>query len=136
MGLKATKADMTAALDKFGVDYSFPVYTSICDMTGIFSSKRNQHFGYAALSDNKSIIIADYNLMLIESLYEIPLLSIRSVKVSKMPIIGTYIVKLEFLYEGKKMRFDLAMPSKVIGSDFDEQGGNAEALINELKSYA
>ena len=53
-----------------------------------------------------------------------------------MPIIGTYTVKIEFLYEGKKMRFVLTIPPKVFGSDFDEQGDNAERLINELKSYA
>lgn len=136
MGYRFTKDNMSLALDKFGVGYSSPVYTGICNMTGVLASRKNQHYGYAALSDNNSLIIADYNLLITETLYEIPLLSIRSIKVSKMPIAGTYTVKIEFLYEGKKMRFILTIPPKVFGSDFDEQKDNAERLINELKSYA
>lgn len=135
MKLILTKADMISALDKFGVGYRCPVYAGVRNMT-FFASRSNQKFGYAALSDNDSLIIADYDMLMKESLYEIPLLSILSVKAKRMPIIGTNIVKLEFLYEGKKMRFDLTISPKVIGSDFDEQGGNAEALINELKYYA
>lgn len=136
MGLTVKTADMTAALDKFGVGYKYPIYTAICNMTGFFADKRKQHFGYAAISDNNCLLLADYNVFLSETLYEIPLSSIKNVKISKVPLIGTTTVKILFLQDGKKMRFDLTISPKIIGSDFSDHSENMQGLLEILQNCA
>lgn len=136
MKLTFKSEDMYSALDKFDVGYSYPVSAVICNMTGFFASKKNLHSGFVALSERNSLIIADYNMIMQETLYEIPMASIKSLKIGrKALLVGTQTIKIEFLSEGKKFRFDISIAPKIIGGDFNEQEENMGAIISELQNY-
>ncbi len=136
MKLTFKTEDMYAALDKFDAGYSYPISVSVCNMTGFFASKKNIHAGFAAISDRNSLIIADYNVFMVENLYEIPMTSVRSLKISKALLLGVQTIKIEFLSEGKKCRFDISVVPKVLTGEFPEQKENMESLINTLQSWA
>lgn len=136
MKLTFKTEDMYASLDKFDVEYSYPVSASICNMTGFFASNKNIHAGFAAISARDSLIIADYNVLMAETLYEIPLTSIRSLKISKSLLLGVQTVKIEFLSDGKKCRLDVNIAPKVLTGEFPDQKENMGSLIDTLKGWA
>lgn len=136
MKLTFKTEDMYSSLDKFGVNYRYPVSVSTCDMTGFFASNKNVHAGFAAISARDSLIIADYNVIMTETLYEIPMTSIRSLKISKALLLGVQTVKIEYLSDGKKCRLDVNIAPKVLTGDFHEQKENMESLIDTLKGWA
>lgn len=136
MKLTFKTEDMYASLDKFDVGYSYPVSVSICNMTGFFASNKNIHAGFAAISARNSLIIADYNVLMAETLYEIPMKSVRSLKISKALLLGVQTVKIEFLSDGKKCRLDVNIAPKVLTGEFPEQKENMVSFIDTLKGWA
>lgn len=136
MKLTFKTEDMYASLDKFKVDYSYPVSVSICNMTGFFVSNKNVHAGFAAISARDSLIIADYNLLMAETLYEIPLTSIRSLKISKALLLGVQTIKIGYLSEGRKCRLDVNIAPKVLTGEFPDQKENMGSFIDTLKGWA
>lgn len=136
MKLSFKTEDMYASLDKFDVGYSYPVSASICNMTGFFVSNKNVHAGFAAISARDSLIIADYNVIMTETLYEIPLTSVRSLKISKSLLLGAQTAKIEFLSEGKKCRLDITVVPKILTGEFPDQKENMGAFIDTLKGWA
>lgn len=127
---------MLEALDKFGRKYSYPLYLTVADMSSFFSSGRNQRLGFAAISDIDELLLIQYPLFgLAEPVYlSFSSLSLESAKFGKL--LGTHRVKLVFRADGKKMRYNLTIASKVAMTDLYEQEQNLYGFIDTLKKWA
>lgn len=129
---KVSKELMEESLEVFGESYNCPVYISIVNMSSFFSSRRNIHYGYAAITDSGCIIITEYSLFSEQARYTIPLDSIKSLKVKKVLFGLGHNIKLESMCEGKKLRLEISVSNKAPKKEFEEHKENAELFMKAL----
>lgn len=139
MGLTVTKQEMLSALDQCGCGYIYPVYCNILDKGSFLSTNLNIHYGFLAITDRNELFVVDYNLLKEKTVSCYPAASFKSIKISKVPLLGSYNVTVDILpaFPGDKRRiYKYTIGSKILGSDFDEQGQNLQGIINVLKSWS
>lgn len=133
---KVSKENMLEALDEFGESYNCPVYISIVNMSGFFSSRTNIHYGYAAITDSGCIIIAEYSLLAEQARYTIPIDDIRALKAKRLMLGLGHNINLETICEGKKLKLEIGVSQKVKSGGIDEQKQNSELFMKALSHCA
>ena len=133
LSMKCNSEEMDNELSFFGRPYSYPIYISLWDMSGFLASNRNVKSGYAAISDDGVLLLTGEGLIGGAAHYEIPRLTISSLKVKKYAFYNSYKVEIKGKNEGKKYYYKLTVNGKMVGSSagkFPEHEKNAAELIN------
>ncbi len=139
---KFSKQQMYKCLDRAGEPYNYPLYVSVQNKGKFLSSASDIHSGYAALTVGGSILIADFNMMDIMTgssepdLIVLPLENVTSMKISKMPLVNIYKIRIKLTYNGKKYDYVISAADKVRCTDLDEQKQNLEGFMEALRQFA
>ena len=139
LSMKCNSEEMDNELSFFGRPYSYPIYISLWDMSGFLASNRNVKSGYAAISDDGVLLLTGEGLIGSAAHYEVPKLTISSLKVKKLPLINSYNVEVKGNKEGKKYYYKLSVSGRIIGgaSDkFPDHEENASGFLETLRQWA
>lgn len=134
-----TEENMIEALDKFDKSYDYPVYASLTNLSGFFSSNKNVRSGYMAVTDNSIIIVSISLIGAITNDYdylEIPKLTINKITGRKALLIESQIIDIFGTVGKKKYHYRLTVPSKVLGGSFPSQSDNYVGFVDRLQIWS
>lgn len=135
---------MSSVLEKTGISYNYPVYSSINNMSSFFATNIAVRFGYAAISDRDSVLIYSADMFSMMDLtnavcIELPFAGIHDVKIKHHKLNGSYTVNIKGIAGGKKYHYRLEIPSKLIGKakgKFPDQKENSDGFTDILQRWA
>lgn len=136
---KFNTENMLAQLDSFEKTYKYPVYVTVSVLGGIFGAEAALRHGYAAISDDHFLLVADYESVDSENviLHRLPATGMSSVKVTKDEKINMYTVHIKGVTViGKKYKIRISVTGTEAGNSLPDQGENSEKFIRKLKKWS
>lgn len=138
--MKITNESMYEELSVFGVKCENPVYCSIADFSGFFSSGRPTNWGFLATDSREDRLYLTVH-SLVETLAgtggaytTIYQMTVEKLKITKALLLDSYTVDIKYRSDGKKYRHKFTIAAKC-GKELTEQSSNAHNLINMLRRW-
>lgn len=135
--IEYTREFMESQLDKFDVSYKYPIVASVIDKTGFFSTQKPRP-AFCAVSDRNELLLVEYPAYGLVSNgieYSLSSLCLKSMKVSKVPLINEYIVSTSFRTEKKTERVKIYAVAGTLNKEFSEQKENVESFIQIMREW-
>ncbi len=136
---KFNAENMLEELDTFGKAYKYPVYVSVTDPNGLFSSNRNVKSGYAAISDDYFLLLAEIPTIgfIGDTKYcKLPISGISRLKIKKAPLINLYIISVKGIADGKKYKIKLNLSCRGVGNSFPDQAKNGASFLEKMTKWS
>lgn len=136
---KFNTENMLAELDRFEKTYKYPVYVTVSVHNGIFGAETARRHGYAAISDDYFLLIADYESTDSEEIlyHRLPVTGMSSVRVQKADKINMYTVYIKGITaESIKYKIKISVTGTEAGSSLPDQGENCVKFIKKLKKWS
>lgn len=136
---KFNTENMLAELDHFEKTYKYPVYVTVSVRNGMFGAEAARRHGYAAISDDYFLLIADYESTDSEAIlyHRLPVTGMSSVRVQKADKINMYIVCIKGITaDRKKYKIKISVTGSEAGSSLPFQGENCAKFIQTMKKWS
>lgn len=136
---KFNAENMIAALSGFYKKYKYPVYVKVSVQGGFFSSETVMRYGYAAISDDHFLLVADYETEDSENVlyHRLPVTGMRSLSVKKADKVNMFAVRIKGITaESKKYRIKIFVTASEGGSSLPEQKENSVGFIEKLSKWS
>lgn len=133
LNLKVNEEMMHQELGQFGVAYNAPCYISINDLSGFMSSSMTIRCGYAAYTDNGELLLF-IDCLMGNKLEVLTADGVQSLSCKKLPLLPQHSIKISGIANGKKYKYKMLIPHKVVGK-FASQPENSAELISFLESW-
>ena len=125
---------MHQELSQFGVPYNAPCYVSINDLSGFLASSTNIRVGYAAYTNIGELLLF-IDCLMGNRLEVLTSDGVKSCSCKKLPLLPQHSVKISGIANGKKYKYKILIPHKVLGK-FASQPENSAELISFLESWS
>lgn len=137
--LRFNAENMISELDSFGKEYRYPVYVTTSVLNGIFGKEEVRRHGYAAISDDFFLLVADYASVDSEEIiyHKLPITGMSSIKVGKADKIDMYIVSVKGItIAGKKYKIKISVTGSDTENSLPDQSENCAKFIERLKKWS
>lgn len=131
--------NMHSELDRFEKKYKYPVYVTVSVLNGVFGKEEVRRHGYAAISDDFFLLVADYASVDSEEViyHKLPVTGMNSVKVGKADKINMHTVSIKGVTTaGKKYKINISVTGSEAGNSLPDQSENCIKFIEKLKKWA
>ncbi len=137
--LRFNAENMYHELDRFEKKYRYPVCVTVSVLNGVFGKEVVRRQGYAAISDDYFLLVADYESVDSDEViyHRLPVTGMNSVRVRKADKINMHIISVRGITaEGKKYRIKISVTGSEAGNSLPDQGENSVKFINELRKWS
>ena len=137
--LRFNAENMYSELDRFEKKYKYPVYVTISVLNGVFGKEEVRRHGYAAISDDFFLLVADYKSVDSEEViyHKLPVTGMSSVKVGKADKINMHTISVKGITTaGKKYKIKISVTGSEAGSSLPDQGENCKKFVKRLKKWS
>lgn len=113
-----------------GEDYKYPIYA------GFGSGRYDKRYGYLSVTNYNNLLMAQFTVigtLLVRA--ALPLKSMTSLKISKVPLTKIISAKLRFNINGEKVDLKFIANPKVFMTDLNDQEQNLPGLLDELRKW-
>lgn len=136
---KFNKENMAAELDRFGKTYKYPVFVTISVQNGILGSKLIIRHGYAAISDDHFLLIADYESADSEKIiyHRLPVTGMSSVRVRKADKMNIFTVRIKGITsESIKYKIKVTVTGTEVENGLPDQVENCTGFVDRFRKWS
>lgn len=136
---KFNKENMTVELDRFGKTYKFPVFVTVSVQKGILGAESARRHGYAAISDDHFLLIADYESAGPEEAvcHRLPVTGMSSVRVGKADKINVFTVRIKGITsDSKKYKIKVTVSGSGVENGLPDQVENCTKFVERLRKWS